>query len=117
MSVSKARITFHGKAPVFVLSCMLFLQLSGLTCIQDASAYPSKGGIADSSAVVADPSPESSPGSGESLYHDCPCHHLISLPSVTIESVVSPGASIAPVSFSTPEDLPQILFHPPLVRL
>jgi hypothetical protein len=113
------RHTRLRKAPIVLLSCLLFVQLSGLTCIQDASASPFAGSSAGSGAVISDPSPESLPASGDdpgdSLYHDCPCHHLVSLQSATINSTVSLRSSIAHASFSVPEDLPQVLFHPPLL--
>lgn len=119
MNASQAKLGFYGKASIFILSGLLFLQLSGLTCIQDAWASPFSGSDVDVAAAVGNPSPEPLPasgdGSGGSLHHDCPCHHLISLPTVTIESETAPGTSIVPVSFSVPEDLPQILFHPPLL--
>jgi hypothetical protein len=107
------------RTPILVLACLLFVQLSGLTCIQDASA--SVFGESGDAAVAAIGSPESLPGSGDgpesSLEHDCPCHHLMSLPTGVIESVESPEAPIAPVSLAVPADRPQILFHPPLALL
>jgi len=104
---------------IALLSCLLFLQLSGLTCIQDAWASSFSGSGTDLvTAGNLSSEPTHASGDAESnLHHDCPCHHLTSLSTLTTDSVTAPGAPIAPVSFSAPSDLPQVLFHPPLALL
>lgn len=98
-----------------VLAIALFLQLSGLTCLQDA-AMAGEADVHVAATVSSLPPPSDSQSFPSEAAHECPCHHAVAAaPPLDVEHDYDLVSSLVNVSILTPEGLPSVVFHPPLV--
>jgi hypothetical protein len=97
-----------------LLAVALFLQLSGLTCLQDAAGEVDthQAGVA-----FAQPPSDAQPVPSEAA-HECPCHHAVAAaPLFEVGHRYDLVSGLVHVPMVTPEGLPPVVFHPPLVLL
>lgn len=117
----------RGKLRTLFTLAFLFLlsiQLTGLTCLQD---FQSDGFFSDrpvsigdhSETVTASPLDGNSlPPSQQQLHHDCPCHYVVThLAGFTLASASHSGAAAVSVPRSVQDNLPHLIFRPPLFLL
>ncbi len=118
---SSSRLDQMGMS--IVLAFFLTLQLTGLTCIQDLGVYSiGMNSPASISSFTGDSStnaaPQSSASWPKSASHDCPCHYMVNyISGFTLASVPYIGELALPISTPALDNLPQVIFHPPLTTL
>jgi hypothetical protein len=107
----------------FLLFLLLAVQLTGLTCIQDAWAnsipgYDSISAMALTNTSFSNPPSGSSVPSQQTIHHDCPCHHLVThFSGFALDSTPYKGELAFSISTFVPDNLPKATFHPPLSLL
>ena len=113
----------YKKAILLLLLLLLPMELSGLTCIQDLWAISIETSrFAGEPPLIQSLSGESSPNIPIGTLHpsiqdECPCHYMMIPPSGPVPySILTTGKLSHPLLTYNQDNIPQIIFHPPLFQ-